>query len=169
MKTKLIIITLFILVATSVILIQYNYVDISFGDKSNTEPSVNRTQNEIVLNQTINLNINLEKYIVNSSDSSSISFSYDGDQYSINVVPHMSAKDVLEQALISPVNVMSSTIERVGDYEVVSYVNGGSCEFRIIDVIGRSNNLRFLNNGCVHSRQIDFSLFKEIVKTVSGL
>lgn len=54
----------------------------------------------------------------------------------------------------------------VWDFSIVTWREWGTCDVRIVELIGNKNNYRFISDGCHNSEEEDFNYFKDIIKEI---
>lgn len=65
--------------------------------------------------------------------------------------------------------IVKPEVENINNTTVVKWAEGGSCEVRIMEMVGPKNNYRFFSNGCGTEQKVDFDYFEKTIKTIKFL
>ena len=81
----------------------------------------------------------------------------------LEIKDHKSLEDLM---IDNQVRNTESEIIKIADFEAIKYQEGGVCEERVIEVVGKQYNYKFSSDGCINSRDYDFNYLEE---EISGM
>ncbi len=88
--------------------------------------------------------------------------------YQLDIVEHKSVSDLVNNYKIIGVTTVKPVVERIGDFEVVKYAEGGMCEERIMELVdekfSKQYNYRFSSDGCHKDQKTDFDYLEKTIK-----
>lgn len=84
--------------------------------------------------------------------------------YQLTTISYKSAQEIIKDYNVVSTTTFKPTTIKIGNFEVVKYAEGGMCEERTLEVIGKKYNYRFSADGCHNSQEVDFNYLTDTIK-----
>ena len=88
------------------------------------------------------------------------------DVYILDVRDYRTAEAIIQEANESPLNTKKPIQKHINGLTIVEWADGGFCDNRNAEVIGKSYNYVFSSLGCHHNEQADFGSFEKVILTI---
>jgi hypothetical protein len=100
--------------------------------------------------------------LVNNDGPSPISGAAQSHQFQLDIKNYKSAVAIIDEYRDRAM-VIKPNLVKIGEFEVVKYAQGGLCEERIMEVVGRKYNYQFSTSGCHDSQNNDFNYLSKAI------
>jgi hypothetical protein len=87
------------------------------------------------------------------------------DIYQMSAINYRTADIITEEAIQSFTNTKKPVQKSINNFTVIESADGGFCDTRFAEVIGKTHNYIFSSLGCYHDEKTDFTSFEKVIST----
>jgi|GEM_PF-3063603 len=88
------------------------------------------------------------------------------DIYQLTAMDYRAADVIIKEANESPTNTKKAIQKNINGLIVIESADGGFCDNRFAEVVGKKYNYQFSSLGCAHDEKTDFESFEKAIATI---